>query len=64
MGRQGTLQNEFVLMQSGFYPSPENVADRALAAISLVGITAHIGLVSKAQLQPGETIFVRGGAAG
>ncbi|MBI97786.1 MAG: quinone oxidoreductase, partial [Verrucomicrobiales bacterium] len=34
------------------------------AAIALVGITAHIGLVLKAGVQEGETVFVNGGAGG
>src|SRR5690606_23505743 len=34
------------------------------AAIALVGITAHLGLVSHAGLKAGETIFVHGGSGG
>ena len=64
MGRQGTFAEQICVDAKWAYPSPDNVADKDLAAISLVGITAHIGLVSKAQLQPGETIFVRGGSGG
>jgi NADPH2:quinone reductase len=64
MGRQGTFAERISVDSKWVYPAPENVPDRDLAAIALVGITAHIGLFSKAQLQPGETIFVRGGTGG
>lgn len=32
--------------------------------MSLVGVTAHVGLVTKARLQPGEILFVNGGTGG
>jgi len=46
------------------YPTPDGVTDREAAAAALVSITAHLGLVSHARLQPGETIFVSGGSGG
>ncbi len=33
-------------------------------AVSLVGITAHLGLFRDAKLRPGEIIFVNGGSGG
>jgi NADPH:quinone reductase len=64
LGRQGTFAEVICVEQQWVYPSPENVSDRDLAAISLVGITAHLGLLSRAHLQPGDTLFVRGGTGG
>jgi NADPH2:quinone reductase len=40
------------------------VSDEEAAAIALVGITAHLGLVRNAALRPGETLFVNGGSGG
>jgi NADPH2:quinone reductase len=46
------------------YPTPPGVSDENAAACALVGITAHLGLVRDAKLQPGETLFVNGGTGG
>lgn len=64
LGRQGTFAEFAVVAEDFAYPSPPGVADEALAAIALVGITAHLGLVRHARLQRGETIFVNGGGGG
>ncbi len=64
LGRQGTFAEFAAVDECWLYPTPPNVSDRDAAAIALVGITAHLGLVDKAKLQPGETIFVYGGAGG
>jgi len=40
------------------------VRDEDVVALSLVGITAHLGLVRHAKLQPGEVLFVNGGTGG
>jgi NADPH2:quinone reductase len=40
------------------------VSDVEAVAVSLVGITAHLGLVREAKLQAGEVILVNGGAGG
>jgi NADPH:quinone reductase len=64
MGRQGTFSEFAAIEPKWLYHSPEAISDRELAAISLVGITAHLGLFDRARLQPGETIFVRGGTGG
>ena len=42
----------------------EGVSDEDAAAVALVGVTAHIGLVLRAQVVAGETVFVNGGAGG
>ena len=50
--------------KSFLYPTPRNVSDEDVAAIALVGITAHVGLFLCAKLQPGELAFVNGGTGG
>ncbi|MDZ4783387.1 MAG: NADPH:quinone reductase [Planctomycetia bacterium] len=64
MGRQGTFAEYAAVDESWLYPSPDGVADESLAAVALVGITAHLGLVREAKLQPGEILFVNGGTGG
>lgn len=64
LGRQGTFSEYVVVDECWLYPTPDGVSDEAAAAVSLVGITAHLGLVRHAQLQSGETIFVNGGSGG
>jgi len=46
------------------HPTPPNVSDEDIVAVSLVGITAHLGLISHAKLKAGEVLFVNGGTGG
>lgn len=64
MGRQGSFAELCAVEAHWLYPTPSNVTDQDVAATALVGITAHLGLLRNARLQPGETIFVRGGTGG
>lgn len=64
LGRQGTFAEYAAVDECWLYPTPERVADREAAAISLVGITAHLGLFRNARIQPGESLFVHGGSGG
>jgi len=64
LGRQGTFAERCAIDAQWLYPTPQHVSDTDAAAIALVGITAHLGLLRTARLQPGETIFVRGGVGG
>src|SRR5262245_48576991 len=64
MGRQGTFAEYAAVDESWLYSTPGGVSDEQAAAISLVGITAHLGLVRDARLKKGETIFVNGGSGG
>jgi NADPH2:quinone reductase len=64
LGRQGTFAEFVCTDENWLYPSPDGVKDEDLAAIALVGITAHLGLVRDAELQRGETVFVNGGSGG
>lgn len=63
-GRQGTFSELAAIDEDWLNPIPGNVTDEEVAAISLVGITAHVGLVTKAQLKAGEILFVNGGTGG
>lgn len=64
LGRQGTFA-EYAAVEAAFlYPTPEGVRDEDAAAVALVGITAHLGLVRDVRLKAGEIIFVNGGSGG
>jgi len=64
LGRQGTFAEFVCTDENWLYPSPDGVNDEDLAAVALVGITAHLGLVRDAELQRGETLFINGGSGG
>lgn len=64
LGRQGTFAEFAAVDHHWLYPLPDGVPFRDAAACALVGITAHLGLVNRAKLQAGETVFVRGGTGG
>lgn len=64
LGRQGTFAERVAIDECWLYPTPPRVSDEQAAAIALVGITAHLGLVREAKLRKGETIFVNGGSGG
>jgi NADPH2:quinone reductase len=62
LGRQGTCAELAAVGAEWIYPTPAGVSDRDAAAAALVGITAHLGLVHHAMVQPGETVLVNGGS--
>ena len=63
-GRQGTF-SEFAAVDEGWlHPTPVNVKDEDVVAVSLVGVTAHLGLFREAKLKAGEVLFVNGGTGG
>jgi NADPH:quinone reductase len=64
LGRQGTFAEFAAVEERWLYPIPGNTAAEQAAALALVGITAHLGLVRDAKLQGGETLFVNGGTGG
>jgi len=64
LGRQGTFAEYVVVSEEYLYPIPEGVSDQQAAAAALVGITAHLGLFGRANLQAGETVYVNGGTGG
>ena len=64
LGRQGSFSELAAIDCDWIYPTPSTVTDQDAAATALVGITAHLGLFREGQLQPGQTVFVRGGTGG
>ncbi len=64
MGRQGTFSEFAAIDSKWIHPTPDCAEDTEMAAVALVGITAHLGLFQHAKLRPEETIFVRGGTGG
>ncbi len=63
-GRQGTSAELACVGEEWLHLTQECVSDEDAAAVALVGITAHIGMVLRAKAQEGETVFVNGGAGG
>tara|TARA_R110002073_G_scaffold115759_7_gene253885 strand:+ start:2621 stop:3610 length:990 start_codon:yes stop_codon:yes gene_type:complete len=63
-GHQGTFSELCAVDAQWMHAIPKDVRDEDAAAIALVGITAHLGIVREARLQAGETIFVHGGTGG
>lgn len=63
-GRQGTFSELAAVDEDWLNPIPGNVTDQDVAALSLVGVTAHVGLVAKAKLKAGEILFINGGTGG
>lgn len=64
LGRQGTFAEYCCPHEDYVYASPEGASDEDLAASSLVGITAHLGLFMAAKLKKDELLFVNGGTGG
>jgi NADPH2:quinone reductase len=63
-GRQGTFAELAAVDSHWLYPTPLQASDRDVAALALVGITAHLGLFRDSQIRPGEGLFVHGGTGG
>lgn len=63
-GRQGTSSDYAAVDEQWLYPTPDNVSDEDVVALSLVALTAHLGLVRDARVKPGEVLFVNGGSGG
>ena len=64
LGRQGTFAEYAVVDETWLYPLPDEVSYEQATAVSLVGITAHLGLVRDARLGAGDILFVNGGTGG
>jgi NADPH2:quinone reductase len=64
LGRQGTLAELAAVDERLLYPIPGGVRAEDAAAVALVGITAHLGLLQHGKLRFGEAVFVRGGSGG
>ncbi len=63
-GRRGTFAEYASVDERWLYPTPARETDAEAAAGALVGLTAHMGLFLHADLEPGEVVFVNGGAGG
>jgi NADPH:quinone reductase len=63
-GRPGTFAEVAAVDERWLHPTPAATSDEEVVALSLVGITAHLGLVRDARLKKGETLFVNGGSGG
>jgi NADPH2:quinone reductase len=63
-GRAGTFSELAAVDERWLNPTPTGVSDEEMTALSLVGVTAHIGLVQYANLKSGEILFVHGGTGG
>ncbi len=64
LGRQGVAAEYAAIEEHWLYATPWNLTDNQAAALALTGITAHLGLVQKARLKAGETVYVPGGTGG
>jgi NADPH2:quinone reductase len=63
-GRQGTFAEFCAVDERSLHPIPQGVSDEDIVALSLVAITAQLGLVRYANLKAGEALFVNGGSGG
>jgi NADPH2:quinone reductase len=63
-GRPGTFAELASVDERWLNAIPQTVRDDDIVALSLVGTTAHLGLVRKAKLKGGEVLFVNGGSGG
>ena len=63
-GRPGTFSEFAAVDECWLHPTPANVKDEDIVAVSLTGITAHLGLFRDAKLKAGEIVFVNGGSGG
>lgn len=61
-GRQGTFAEYLAIDESFLYPLPDGVDEKQAVAVAHSATTASIGLLRKAKLAAGETVFVNGGA--
>lgn len=63
-GRQGTFSEFAAVDECWLHATPPNAKSEDIVALSLVGLTAHLGLFRDAKLKSGETLFVNGGSGG
>ncbi len=63
-GRPGTFAELAAVDERWLNLIPPGVSDEDIAALSLVAVTAHIGLVHYANLKAGQVLFVPGGTGG
>ncbi len=62
--RKGTFAELAAVDQKYLNLTPAGATDETVVALSLVGVTAYLGLVRDANLRAGQTVFVNGGSGG
>jgi len=60
----GGFAEEALLVDAFSFPAPDSLADAEAAVFLIPGHTAHLALVRRGALRPGETLLVLGGAGG
>lgn len=60
----GAFAERAIAPQGNCYPLPPSMSFAEAAAMGLVYLTAHLALVERAGLKPGETVLVTGAAGG
>jgi len=63
-GRPGTFAQFAAVDERWLNFIPQSVSEEEIVAVSLVGITSHLGLVRSVKLKAGEILFVNGGSGG
>lgn len=64
MPTNGTFAQYVVVPAEQVYPKPEHLTWEEAAALPLAGVTAYRALVSRGQVQPGETVLIPGIGSG
>jgi zinc-binding alcohol dehydrogenase/oxidoreductase len=60
MPENGTYAEQVAVPAANLFPKPAGLSWEAAAAIPLAGLTAYRALVTRARVQPGETVLVTG----
>jgi NADPH2:quinone reductase len=63
-GRSGTFAERVAVDEEWLHAIPDGTTDEDAAALSLVGVTACLGLLHHACVQEGRVLFVNGGSGG
>jgi NADPH2:quinone reductase len=62
--RPGTFAELVAVDETWLHRTPSEASDDEIVALSLVAMTAHLGLVTHAKLKADEILFVNGGTGG
>jgi NADPH2:quinone reductase len=63
-GLWGSFADQMAVEDHYAFPVPDSIDDLDAAAMHVIYQTSYVGLVHRAQLQPGETLLVHGGSGG
>ncbi|WP_165226329.1 NADPH:quinone reductase [Aquisphaera insulae] len=64
LGRQGVAAEYAAIAEGWLHHTPTLLPDDQAAAMAMVGLTAHIGLIECGRFREGETVYVPGGSGG